>query len=62
VRPLPISNGYKYCLTVIDRFSRWPEAILIRNITAETIAQKLFREWITRYGVPTRIQGSRQIV
>jgi len=24
VGPLPSSNGYKYCLTIIDRFSRWP--------------------------------------
>jgi len=54
VGPLPTSNGYRYCLTVIDRFSRWSEAIPVRNISAETIAQKLFREWMTRYRVPTR--------
>jgi len=55
VGPLPVSNGYKYCLTVIDRFTHWAKAIPVRNIMAETIAQRLFREWMTRYGIPLKI-------
>lgn len=30
VGPLPLDNGYRYCLTLIDRFSRWP-AILKKD-------------------------------
>lgn len=42
-----------YCLTIIvDRFSRWPEAVRIPDVSVETIVRALYTGWISRYGIP----------
>jgi len=52
---LPISEGYRYCLTCIDRYTRWPEVFPMENQEAETVARTFYTGWIARFGVPLRI-------
>ncbi|CAM4530021.1 unnamed protein product [Caretta caretta] len=48
----PRTQGFKYLLVIVDRFSGWPEAFPCRNCTARTVALKFVKELIPRFGLP----------
>ena len=52
VGPLPESEGHRYLFTIVDRFSRWAEAIPLVDMTAKSCARALLRHWVSRFGVP----------
>ncbi|GFT11196.1 transposon Ty3-I Gag-Pol polyprotein [Nephila pilipes] len=55
VGPLPPSEGFRYCLTCVDRFSKWPEAYPLVEISAEAVANTFYTGWISRFGPPLRL-------
>ncbi|GFV36592.1 integrase catalytic domain-containing protein [Trichonephila clavipes] len=52
IGPLPPSNGYTYCLTMIDRFSKWPEAQPLKDI-------RLWLRPVSRFGTPAILTTDR---
>ena len=54
VGPLPVSRrGNRFLVTMMDRFTRWFDAIPVRNCpTGEDCAGILFTHWFARFGLP----------
>ena len=59
VGPLPSSRGYTHLLTVIDRFTRWPEAIPLSRRDAASVGNAFAIHWVSRFGVPSDITSDR---
>ena len=58
VGPLPSCRGFTHLFTVIDRTTRWPEAIPLSKTTTEDCARALVDGWIARFGAPLQITSS----
>ena len=50
-----------FLLTMIDQFTRWPEAVPLPDKSAHSIAKALFSTWISRYGVISQLHGDNSL-
>ena len=55
VGPLPPSNGFSYIFTCADRYTRWPVATPIRDISAEMVAKSFIESLVFYFGSPATI-------
>ena len=56
---VPTSNGYSYLLTIVDRFTRWPTALPLRDITTEFVIDAFAHGWFSSFGVSAHITTDR---
>ena len=59
VGPLPPSQGCSYLLTIVDRYTRWPEAIPVADINTATLCSALQFHWVSRFGPPLQMTSDR---
>ena len=59
VGPLPLSDGHRYLFTIIDRSTRWPEAVPMKDATTDSCVSALLSHWIARFGLPDHITSDR---
>lgn len=59
VGPLPSSRGFTHLFTIIDRFTRWPEAIPLSDTSTQACARALITHWIARFGLPCHMTSDR---
>lgn len=52
VGPLPPSRGFTYLLTMVDRTTRWPEAVPLASTTTEEVARAFISTWVPQLMYP----------
>ena len=49
------SGGYEYIMLIVDHFTKFVQGYATRNKSRHTAAERLFNEYIPRFGFPSRI-------
>jgi transposase InsO family protein len=57
---LPTSaEGFRYLFTLVDRSTRWVEAVHIKTMSAVDCADAFIATWVSRFGVPANLTLDR---
>ena len=59
VGPFPASRGFTHLLTMVDRTTRWPEAVPLSSTTSSEVAWAFIYSWVSRFGVPLDLTSDR---
>ncbi len=54
-----VCGGERYLFTMIDRTSRWIEAVPLKDMEAATCADAFVATWVARFGVPAQLTSDR---
>ena len=52
-------QGKRYLFTIVDRSTRWIEAIPLSDATAQDCAWALLNGWVSRFGIPDHVTSDR---
>ena len=59
VGSLAPSEGNRFLLIMVYRYTRWPEAIPPKEVTTLACAKAFVSTWVSRFGVPTHLSSDR---
>ena len=52
-----VLEGYQYLFTVVDRFTRFVQAIPLKDESADSVCSAFFHGWVAYMGVPVFLQS-----
>ena len=55
----PCSGDYEYLLVITDHFKMFVQVYPTTNKSARTAAEKLYNDFILRYGIPEKLLSNR---